>query len=162
MTRHQVMGKSSFEPLALAKVLVSQKLEVKYWWINCCLTPSSKYFIHIQNGHWGQILDTYLIRVRFMVFNSTFNNISVISWRSVLLVEETGVSGENRQPVTSYWQTFHIMLYRVHLVWPGFELTTLVVIGTDSIGSCKSNYLTITTTTDPCLVIRLKKKILKN
>ena len=26
----------------------------------------------------------------FMVFNATFNNISVISWRSVLLVEETG------------------------------------------------------------------------
>ena len=28
--------------------------------------------------------------VCFMVFNATFNNISVISWRSVLLVEETG------------------------------------------------------------------------
>jgi hypothetical protein len=26
-------------------------------------------------------------------------------WRSVLFVEETGVSGENHQPVTSYWQT---------------------------------------------------------
>jgi hypothetical protein len=32
----------------------------------------------------------------FMVFNTTFNNISVISWRSVLLVEETGVHGENQ------------------------------------------------------------------
>jgi hypothetical protein len=32
-------------------------------------------------------------------------NISVISWRSVLLVEETGVPGENHQPVTSHWQT---------------------------------------------------------
>jgi hypothetical protein len=30
-----------------------------------------------------------------MVFNATFNNISVISWRSVLLVEETGGPGEN-------------------------------------------------------------------
>jgi len=29
-------------------------------------------------------------RVRVMVFNTTFNNISVISWRSVLLMEETG------------------------------------------------------------------------
>jgi hypothetical protein len=29
-------------------------------------------------------------RVMVMVFNATFNNISVISWRSVLLVEETG------------------------------------------------------------------------
>ena len=30
-----------------------------------------------------------------MVFKATFNNISVISWMSVLLVEETGVPGEN-------------------------------------------------------------------
>jgi hypothetical protein len=30
-----------------------------------------------------------------MVFNADFNNISVTSWRSVLLVEETGVPGEN-------------------------------------------------------------------
>ena len=33
--------------------------------------------------------------VWLIVFNSTFNNISVISWWSVLLVEETGVSREN-------------------------------------------------------------------
>jgi hypothetical protein len=31
----------------------------------------------------------------YMVFNATFKNISVISWWSVLLVEETGVPGEN-------------------------------------------------------------------
>ena len=37
----------------------------------------------------------------FMIFNSTFNNISVISWRSVLLVEETGLPGENHRPVAS-------------------------------------------------------------
>ena len=40
-----------------------------------------------------------------MVFNTTFNNISVISWQSVLLVEETGVPGENHRPVASNWQT---------------------------------------------------------
>jgi len=45
-----------------------------------------------------------------MVFNATFNNISVISWRSVLSVEETGVPGENQNlsQVTDN-------LYRVHL-----------------------------------------------
>jgi hypothetical protein len=37
-----------------------------------------------------------------MVFNTTFNNISVISWRPVLFVEETGVPGENGQPVASH------------------------------------------------------------
>ena len=38
-------------------------------------------------------------------FNVTFNNISVISWRSNFLVEETGVPGENHWHATSYWQT---------------------------------------------------------
>ena len=33
-----------------------------------------------------------------MVFNTTFNNISAISWQSVLLVEETGIPGENHRP----------------------------------------------------------------
>jgi len=36
------------------------------------------------------------------VFNATFNNISIISWRSVLLVEETGGIGENHRPVASH------------------------------------------------------------
>ena len=37
----------------------------------------------------------------FMVFN----NISTISWRSILLVEETGIPGENHRPVASHWRT---------------------------------------------------------
>jgi len=36
-----------------------------------------------------------LYRFRFMVFNATVNNTSVISWCSILLVEETRVPGEN-------------------------------------------------------------------
>ena len=40
-----------------------------------------------------------------MVLNDPFNNISVISWRSVLLMEETGVPGENHRPATSHRQT---------------------------------------------------------
>jgi hypothetical protein len=40
-----------------------------------------------------------------MVFNATFNIISVILWRSVLLEEETGVPGENHQPAINHWQT---------------------------------------------------------
>jgi hypothetical protein len=51
--------------------------------------------------------------VRVMVFNATFNNISVITWQSVLLVEETGVPGENHRPITSHWQT---LSYNVVLV----------------------------------------------
>ena len=33
-----------------------------------------------------------------MELSATFNNISVISWRSLLLVEETGVPGEHHRP----------------------------------------------------------------
>ena len=40
--------------------------------------------------------------VCLVVFHATFNNISVISWRSVLLVDETGGPGENHQPVASH------------------------------------------------------------
>jgi hypothetical protein len=40
--------------------------------------------------------------VYMIVFNATFNNISVISWLSVLLMEETGEPGENHRPVTSH------------------------------------------------------------
>ena len=39
------------------------------------------------------------LSVRFIVLNATFNNISVISWRSVLLVEGTG---KNHRPVASH------------------------------------------------------------
>ena len=38
----------------------------------------------------------------FVVFNATFNNISDISWLSVLFVEETGGHGENHRPVASH------------------------------------------------------------
>jgi len=54
-----------------------------------------------------------------MVFTATFNNISVISWQSVLLVEETGVPGENHWAAASHWQTLSHMLYRVHLAMTG-------------------------------------------
>ena len=46
-----------------------------------------------------------MVRVMVMVFSDTFNNIAAISWRSVLLVEETGVPEENQRPVASNWQT---------------------------------------------------------
>ena len=47
--------------------------------------------------------------VCLMVFNATFNNISAISWRSVLLVEATGGPGENHRPVASHSQTLYVV-----------------------------------------------------
>jgi hypothetical protein len=48
---------------------------------------------------------------------------------------------------------YHIMWSRIHFVWAGFELTMLVVIGTDCIGSYISNYHMIMTTTTPIIVL---------
>ena len=71
-----------------------------YWWRNfitwCCIEYTSP--------RAGLELQVCLF-VCLMVFNATFNNISVISWRSVLLVEETGGPGENHRPAASHWQT---------------------------------------------------------
>ena len=50
------------------------------------------FFVQIKNT------DIYGL-IWFIVFNATFNNISV---RSVLLVEETGVPGENHRPVAGH------------------------------------------------------------
>jgi hypothetical protein len=62
-----------------------------------------------------------------MVFNAIFNNISVILWRSVLLVD----TGANHRP----GKLDHIMLYRTHLSMSGmeFKLTTSEAIGTPDI-----------------------------
>ena len=78
-------------------------------------------------------------------FNATFNNISVISWWSFLLAEDP-------EKTTNLSQiTDKLLSHNVVLAWMRFELTTLVVIGTDCTGSWKSNYHRITTTTDPRL-----------
>jgi hypothetical protein len=58
-----------------------------------------------------------------MVFKTTFNNISVISWQSVLLVEE---KGENLWTVTSELSEVtdkldHLMLYWVYLTMSGIK-----------------------------------------
>ena len=76
-----------------------------------------------------------------MLFNATFNDISVIPRRSVLLVEETGESGKNHWPVASQWQT---LSHNATSPWSRFKLTAPVVIGTNYISSCKSTYHTIT------------------
>ena len=68
--------------------------------------------------------------VRVKVFNATFNSISVVWW-SVLLLEEYPVKTNDRLQVTD--KLYHIMLYHIHLVWVGFELAGLMVIGTDCI-----------------------------
>ena len=75
-----------------------------------------------------------------MVFNVTFINIAGISWWAVLLMEETGVHGENHRPVVSHWQTssHNVQCIEDTSPWTELQLTNLMVIYTDCIASCKS------------------------
>ena len=75
--------------------------------------------------------------VCLLMFNATFNNISVKSRRSVLLVEETDDSEKTTELSQVTDKLYHTMLYTSPRL--RFELTTSVVIGTDCIGSCKPN-----------------------
>ena len=135
--------------------------------------------VHNNEGYFrnGSCVLNKMHRGRVIVLYATFNNISVISCWSILLVEETGIRGENHRPATSHWQTLSHnvvsstsrqdrhditeILLKVALntitppsPWTGFELTTLVLIGIACTGSYKSNYHRIMITTAPIRYLR--------
>ena len=102
-------------------------------------------FICIRRKNWKRLVELhlcpninpnthklYILRLGLWCL-TPLSSISLILWRSVLLEDKL----------------YHIMLYRIHHAWAGFELPTVVVIGTGCIGSYKSNYHTVTTTTAP-------------
>ena len=87
LTKRARYVETSIDPIVFKSVLVS----------NCAILLP---FLTISSTWLRLSLSGY----RFMVLNTTFNNyISVISWWSVLLVEKTGVPGENHWPVASHW-----------------------------------------------------------
>ena len=56
-----------------------------------------------------------------MVFNTTFNNISVTSWLSVLFVEETGKTGKTTDLSQVTDKFYLLILYQVHLAMNGVQ-----------------------------------------
>jgi len=85
-----------------------------------------------------------------MRFNATFNNMSVTSWQSVLLMEITGGPEETHRHATSHWYTLsHNVVSGTSRHGWGLELTTLVVESTNCTCRWKSNYNTNKTTTAP-------------
>jgi hypothetical protein len=91
----------------------------------------SCFFGRYSNMQWYRYMNiAYWLFVCLMMLNATFSKISVISLRSILLVEETGGSAENHRTVASHWQTLSHNV--VHLV--------LIEIRTHSI-SCDRHWL---------------------
>jgi hypothetical protein len=73
---------------------------------------------------------TLCIMFRFIVFYATSNSISVISWRSFFIGE--GNRSIQRKPLTCRKSLTNCITYCCIKYTSGFELTTLVVIGTDT------------------------------
>jgi hypothetical protein len=105
----QYFMKSTFETIWLFfhRPFGLVELLILYACVQFYMHQASDYHLSSKTGWW------------FMVFSTTFNNISVISWRSVLLVEETGVPRENHQPAASHWQTLSHNV--VHLALGGIR-----------------------------------------
>jgi len=94
--------------------VTSSQVTLDCWSLCCYLYYWCNVLMPLHHFHWILDLEKIVIcniasewpKIEVMVLNTTFNNISVISQPSVLLVEETAVPGENHQPAVSHWQTW--------------------------------------------------------
>jgi hypothetical protein len=118
LTDHLSLRKKSYIWCNLVKYL-EQYIPIKWLLIQHCtynnrLETSNKiiwiYFIKILFSIFVWSSTTLRMVGWFMVFNATFTNISVISWKSALLVEETTVPGDRTVASQWYSGTVHTKL----------------------------------------------------
>jgi len=83
------------------------------WLICFCLFQMNilrkKKYVLARSDHTS--IKSILFVMVVLVLSATFNNMSVISWRSVLLVEETGVPEEYHRPAQVIDKLYHIIIY---------------------------------------------------
>ena len=128
---------ASTSPVAIPNLLFTDKWRKK----NSRKNVGFLIIVFISKDHKLNLKKKINICVR--VFNMTFSNISVISWWSVLLVEETRLPKETTD-LSQVTDKLHILCCIEHTSPSAeFKLTTLVVICTDCTG--KFNYHTIMT-----------------
>jgi hypothetical protein len=141
----------NIEKYMIWKYQMAEKSLILYFW-QCEILLRDRYCIRSKDRdpimyslqHWESS------GLELWCCNPSFNNISVISWLLVLLVEETR---ENHQPVPSHWQTILYKHWKVHdlEISDGSEITDLVLLAMwDSIkgpsrswsyGNCINDYL---------------------
>ena len=130
---HLLQLKSGLILKRMASLVGDKLLVFCYFELN--IFYSLKIFaIRIEHKLW--LIDLYI----FLVFNTTLSNMSAISWRPVLVVEETWLPGENHRPWASnmrlrvectpfcmLWQWLFKVLYYLRVTtcfrWPYFNVS---------------------------------------
>ena len=89
--------------------IIENTIELKWdniGFLNTALVSSNFSLLALKENEYILCFDWFCFDI--WCFNATFSNISAISWRPVLVVEEAGVPGKNHRPWASNWSTLSL------------------------------------------------------